>query len=347
MGIKGLPDFLKRKAAGAFEALPTMAHIIDAIQKQPLCKSGRRSVAVDTPSLFYRIMYSAEDAHAGAATFMGLFEPLRDADIGVLFVFDGQHKPHKAAEHERRAARRAADTKNLAALQQALVEAESGPTADVADVGAWLAETETYRKRIASIEKRQDVVRPYDYLILRAALTQAGWPVLEAHDEGEKGCTWLTAHGWACAVISDDFDCLPFGAPVFIRNFGAHRFPCQAVYASRVLAALGMTHDMFLQFCVLCGSDFTDHLPGMGPAKAFKTMRVYKSIQEYLVSEQFVKEYATRSFNAEQALAMFRDATPPHVTLEMAVAIVMLAVLPYTLRRDTKRKRDEIQSRTE
>ena len=119
MGIKGLPAYLRRHAAGAFVKQRTVDAVIDSLraahakrtavpnaESGPPALSGRPpAVAVDVPSLFYRVMYCAPDTEAGILTFLSMFQPLRAAGVTVVFVFDNARKPNKGPERERRRAR--------------------------------------------------------------------------------------------------------------------------------------------------------------------------------------------------------------------------------------------------
>lgn len=341
MGIKGLPAFLKRHVPEAFKALKGAAGVVAAI-KAATPPGAVPRVAVDVPSLFYRIMYSAEDVQQGCMAFLELFAPLRAAGIGVLFVFDGPHKPNKQHEHARRNERRNTDTKNLAIIKQGIEEHQSMPLPDDMEPGAWLTQFFQQQAQAEKIEKRLDVMQPGDYTTLAQFLTANNFLTLIAHDEGEGAAVWLCKQGMAHAVISEDFDVLALGGRCFIRNYGRHddvKYPCQAVYLDTVLPALKMTHDMFIQFCVLCGSDFTHHLHNMGPVKALKTMQLYKDIPTYLASQSFKTEYGQVGYDPAAALQQFRHPRPPYVTKSWALCMWILLVLIGKCLRCRKRQR--------
>lgn len=325
MGIKGLPAFLKKAAPSAFVPLPSVDAVCQSIIARAAAASehAKPTVAVDVPSLFYRLMYSAEDVQAGATTFMNLFVPLHRAGIRVLFIFDGPHKPNKGPEHARRAARHNTDAENLRLMREILAARENSPMPQDLDVGAWMRDTEEYRDKVRKLEQRTDIIRPGDYAFLTRFLVDHGWVTLVAHDEGEFAAAWLEVTGIAHAVISDDFDVLPCGSRLFIRNFGAHKQPCQAVRLEPVLTALHMTQPMFLEFCILCGSDFTNHLHGMGPVKAKQCIQTYKSLDEYLASPAHKAQYGTVHFDAPVALGQFRQLRPPVPTKVMTIHLLV------------------------
>lgn len=43
-----------------------------------------------------------------------------------------------------------------------------------------------------------------------------------------------------------------------------------------------MTHEEFIDLCILCGCDYTTNIPGIGPIKAFKYVQEQKSIESII-----------------------------------------------------------------
>lgn len=329
MGIKGLPAFLKKRAPASFRKLAGPGDlgapaVVAAVRAQAAALTDNRpgvtpAVAVDVASLFYRLMWSADNVQAGCLSFMSQFAPLRDAGIRVLFVFDGPNKDNKAVEHARRQSRRDKEAARAAELRA------DSDLQDGEDAVAWMLRQEANRSELAAIEKRTNVIRPGDYATLAAFLTNCGWTTLRADGEGEAAAAWLEREGLAHAVISDDFDTLTCGARLFIRYYGSRKYPCEAVSLPAVLIGLGISYDMFVEFCVLCGSDFTHHLKDMGPVKALKCMHLYKSLAAYLASDAHKREYGDVHFDAAAALSQFRHLQPPLLTKAAAVQLLVAA----------------------
>jgi len=40
-----------------------------------------------------------------------------------------------------------------------------------------------------------------------------------------------------------------------------------------------LTSDEFLDFCIMCGTDYNDNIPGVGPVKAYALIKEYGSIE--------------------------------------------------------------------
>ena len=57
---------------------------------------------------------------------------------------------------------------------------------------------------------------------------------------------------------------------------------------SSILEELGLTYEQYIDFCILCGCDYTSKVPGIGPVKALKMIKRQKNIEnviEYINSD--------------------------------------------------------------
>ena len=84
----------------------------------------------------------------------------------------------------------------------------------------------------------------------------------------------MCREGHVDAVVSQDWDCLLFGAPVLVRNLttGARSEP-QEVALKEVLGALELTREQLVEAAVLIGTDFNAGVKGIGPKTAIKLAR--------------------------------------------------------------------------
>ena len=77
--------------------------------------------------------------------------------------------------------------------------------------------------------------------------------------------------------------------------------------------------DEFIDLCILCGCDFTKHIRGVGPVKAFKYIKEKKTIEEVLKQIEKdnlkkVKYVVPEDFKFEAAREIFKN---PDVNIEM------------------------------
>jgi len=88
-------------------------------------------------------------------------------------------------------------------------------------------------------------------------LRMLGCPVVEAPSEAEAQCVELVKGGKAHAVATDDMDALTFGTPKMYKGFKGRKDPVIEITLAPILEALNFSMEQFVDFCILCGCDYT------------------------------------------------------------------------------------------
>jgi flap endonuclease-1 len=115
-----------------------------------------------------------------------------------------------------------------------------------------------------------------------------GMSVIQAPGEAEAFCSYLAKTGKAYATVSEDMDSLTFGSPILIRGMSTSKGSKNSaneliqIDLKKVLDALGLTHEQFVDLCILCGCDYTNTIAGIGPVKALKYIKEYGTIEKVL-----------------------------------------------------------------
>ena len=114
--------------------------------------------------------------------------------------------------------------------------------------------------------------------VLTDLLGALGVTVLESPDEGERLACVLARRGLVDAVLSHDSDTVAHGASLSIRAInvppGATSFlggaQCEVLHLDDVRANVPNCADQarLVDLCILLGTDFNVHPPGVGPVKA-------------------------------------------------------------------------------
>jgi flap endonuclease-1 len=140
-----------------------------------------------------------------------------------------------------------------------------------------------------------------------------GLPVVQAASEGEAQCAWLAKNRYVEGVIGEDIDTLVFGAPLLLRNFNRGSDAVELSLAE-ILSALGLTHGQFIDFCILCGCDYTAKIPMIGPVKALALIKAHHSlegvVEELSSNEKYrMKHPIPDDFNYLIARRLFQQPT--------------------------------------
>lgn len=182
--------------------------------------------------------------------------------IKPVFVFDGKPPQLKSGELLKRREKR---QKAEAALK---VAAEAG------DVG----ELDKQSKRLVRAGTRENAD-------CQKLLQLMGVPVVLAPCEAEAQAAHLAASGQVYGVGTEDMDALTFKTPILVRKMtfaGASKSLVQTISYEKAIAGLQLTHDQFVDLCILLGCDYCDTIRGVGPKTALKLIREHGSIEQII-----------------------------------------------------------------
>ncbi|CAI2182201.1 20659_t:CDS:1 [Funneliformis geosporum] len=135
--------------------------------------------------------------------------------------------------------------------------------------------------------------------------------------EAEAMCASFVSHGLADATVSEDMDVTIFGDGVLLRQFFQKNKPILEISPAEAKKSLELSHDQYIDLCILCGTDFAGTIRNIGPITAFKLIKKHGSIENilqnlnserYLVAPDYIDE-----INAAREL--FKN--PPKVTTDI------------------------------
>jgi 5'-3' exonuclease len=290
MGIKGLSDFLRKMCPLAFT--PT-----DLSQYR-----GQR-VAIDVPIFAYKYAFYKTAPTDSDTVLQGFLRHhkiwTQRYGMACIYVFDGPSVAAKSAEHQRRdKARVGLKRKQMSDMEELKEEAAEcvAQGNDQKLMGVFV--------QMEAVSRRSTVVSSDDYDKLKELFIEKNIPFCVAEGDAEKKCAALCLTGDADVVATEDYDALVCGAPRVLRN--VTKSP-EEVHLATVLECLQMNMQQFIEFSVLCGSDFTTYLPNVGPASAFKAITTYGSIEQFFEKDAKGKKLAAShpEFDYKTALALF------------------------------------------
>lgn len=172
------------------------------------------------------------------------YRTIKFAESGIrpVYVFDGKPPTLKSGELAKRAAARVKATAELE------LATEEGNIEDM----------ERFSKRIVKMDQThiEDC---------KKLLRLMGMPVVDAPCEAEAQCAILAKADLVYAAASEDMDTLTFGAPRLVRRLWASeasKLPVLEFNREKILQALDLTDDQFVDLCILAGCDYAEHIKG-------------------------------------------------------------------------------------
>ena len=279
MGLKNFNSFLRATCPDVFEEI----HISEYCYQR---------VAIDIS--LYLNKYKAIAGDAWLTAFVNLVTCLRRNELHCVFIFDGKSPPEKSDEKAKRRKGRETMEKQLYVLEEALESYHN--TGEIAqciiDLHAKRRSPTRLLKPNSSgidmrwVERKIDQrrkqlyqINPEDYEKVKELFRILKVPFYTAPAEAEKFCAKLCLDKKVCAVLSEDTDVMAYGTPVFLTKIDTSRDTCVRIRYDYLLERLGLTPAQFLDFCIMCGTDYNNNIPKVGSKTAYKRIKLHGSIE--------------------------------------------------------------------
>lgn len=285
MGIKDLNKFLRGKC-------PEVYHEIHLSQFQ------FQKSAVDI-SLYIFKYYTIFGPDAWVSAFFNLIACLRRNNIHACFIYDTKAPEEKSEERQ---ARRDKQDKLDARIEELIVALEKAKMTNEIDpiLLSLVKDNESSKRQsllrpghvtkkvsldeiefeVERIKKQSVRIKQSDFDLTKSVFSLLGVPFFQAPCEAETTCADLCKTGQVDFVISEDTDVLAYGAPVLFTKINTSADTCICVKYEDILKSLDMTSSQFLDFCIMCGTDYNKNIPKVGPETAFKLIKKHGCIDE-------------------------------------------------------------------
>lgn len=136
-----------------------------------------------------------------------------------------------------------------------------------------------------------------------------GVPVVQAPGDAEALCAWLVKQGTVDAVASEDMDTLPFGGNILIRQLNAKKDSEVVEYSlNKLLEKLQISHEEFVDLCILLGCDYCDKIAGLGPRRALTLIQKHRTIENVVLHVNRKTHPVPQFWGYKEARKIFLDA---------------------------------------
>lgn len=245
MGIKGLNKVLKRYAP-------------NATQEKSIYDFSNSKIAIDSGILIYKYIYNEKIKSSGICHLLGFISRIifyLNRGILPIFVFDGPPPEAKKQVLNKRLEQKQKIEQKIENLD---------PTQNKEEI-------EKLSRQIIYVtrEHRRECKKIIELF---------GIPLIEAIGEAEATCVELQKNTSVDYVFTEDTDTLAFGTGTMLKS--AKKIDrILEIKLEALLEELGMTHDEFIDFCILCGCDYCPTIPKIASITAYDLIRKYKNIE--------------------------------------------------------------------
>ncbi|KAH9836345.1 PIN domain-like protein [Rhodofomes roseus] len=202
------------------------------------------------------------------------------------------------SEQEKAALKEEAQTEHAMSKRQHELTMEEGVFWDhLSDAQPSQLGADTVEHELAGLAERSNIIsQSYErrthpptaetYVESKEILRAMGVPCIESTGpfEAEALASSLVLHGYADYVASEDTDVLVYEAPL-IRNIANRSGPLLVISGTDVRATLQLDRAGFIDFALLLGTDFSQRIKNVGPARALRFIRAHGSIERMLECE--------------------------------------------------------------
>lgn len=308
MGIEGLIKFIRDEHPSAI----TIDHIANI-------GTGKLIVCDISTYLYrYKLLLKEKWLFSFYKNFLKLFKKY---NLHVTFIFDG--KPPKLKEEERKfrtsikesAGIKASDiqydlsvykdTGNITELlkniqlkidkrkdrkekkdgkYKSLLHKLHGKKEDEEKGGEFEINIEDIENEIESLSRQSEGLTKEDITLVKKLFKFLGIPYILASGEAETLAAYLKYKNIADLVISVDSDTIVYGIKEVIIEINSNG-TCMIVNYDKLLESMKFDKEMFMDFCIMCGTDYNKNVKKIGIKTAFKFINKYKSIENIIKNE--------------------------------------------------------------
>lgn len=264
MGIKDLSKFLVKNAPGS-------------IRRVNINEYMGKKAAIDISNFIYKALYNAEMNDRSHVTY--IFKQaimLMTAGIIPIYVFDGKPPEQKGEVLKNRR-----DKKKNAEEKKKNVE-EKKKNLEVSENSQ---NEEDLDNEIRQISKSIIYVTEDHIREIKELLDIMGVKYIQSNGEAEAVCAKLYKAGKVDLCITEDFDILPFGGGIFVRKLTNNSNMVEEINLEKVLDELGLSQKQFVEFCILCGCDYTCTITQVGSVTGLKFIKKYGGIRKLIKKE--------------------------------------------------------------
>ncbi len=254
MGIKGLRKFIEKYAPSAIKELK-----IEDLQN--------KTIAFDTSILIYQFVIAIRNSGVDLTNDNGKITSHVHAiimktlsflkkKINPIFIFDGKPPEIKMDTLKER----------IKVRQDAIAQLET--------------ETELENDKKISLLKQSVVITSKQMDECKEILKLIGIPVIDALQEADAQCAYLSKLKLVDAIASEDMDLLTFGTEKLLRNMNTNKII--EITLSKILEETELTQNQFIDLCIMLGSDYCPTINGIGMTRAYSLIKKYESLENII-----------------------------------------------------------------
>jgi 5'-3' exonuclease len=303
MGIKLLHKFLRKHAPEIYKDIS-------------LSDFSGKIISIDVSVYLYR--YKSINKDRWLTAFSNLVLTLRKHKINCVFIYDTKAPIEKNVKKEERKTRKRNAEKRANDIKAALKKYEETGEVDHILISITEKRTNGIKKLLKMEETDIDREAIQDELIYldnqvvnvsrheiemsKELLKSLNVPFFDSENEAETLCAHLCCKNKVDAVLSDDTDVLVYGTETFLTKLNLQNETCTVIHHTDVMKTLNLTSAQFIDFCIMCGTDYNKNMHRVGSEKSYKLIQKHLTLEAI---EENCKDLDTSVLNYKRIREIF------------------------------------------
>ena len=306
MGIKNLMKLIKDKSPNAITELDTS-------------QFKNKKIAIDTSIILYQSVIAIKSKSnlvgpTGNSTshILGiLLKTLYYLKINIIpvHIFDGKPPELKMKVLEDRFKIRQNAIDKLIEIDDKEKDKEKDDKDELSDID----KLRLIKQSISISQEEMSEVKEIVKLL--------GVPYIEAPQEADSQCAYLSRNDLVDYVASEDMDILTFGCKNLLKGFMKRNMV--NINLEMILSEMEINMDQFIDLCILLGCDYTDSIDGVGLKKAYELIKKYKNIEMIITKEKKIAQGIYKlpnNFRYDESREYFNN--PRHIEIKSSELIL-------------------------
>ena len=216
-------------------------HCKDSIQKIQMSELYGKTIVVDISIYLYKYLMS-NSLIENMYLMLSLFE---NYEITPIFIFDGKPPQEKKDLLDQRYKDKIKAEKECKELYETMEK-----TSDVETRMALQESVDALKKKCIFL-KKHDIQKVKDLIV------SFGYTYYVANGEADELCALFVRSKRAWACMSEDMDMFVYGVSRVLRYFNIIQNNVVLYDTQKILKAIGITTQNFIELCIMTGSDYT------------------------------------------------------------------------------------------
>lgn len=256
-----------------------------------------KTITVDTSIYLYKFKYGDNNF---LYRFLKQIEWFYKNDIKLIYVFDGKPPQEKNNIISERRNIKKQKYERKEQIESKIIQIDDELKKNEPDkLKIYSDQKKILKGELKKINNSIINITDKDIQLLKDLFDICNIQYICANTEAELICSHLTISHGVFGCLTDDTDVLPNKCINFLTDYNFKSNFLTVYSYDDVVSGLKMTDDEFIDFCILCGCDYSPKIRNLGYVTAYKFITKYKSIEsilentteKYNLSEEFLKKY--------------------------------------------------------